>query len=145
MSEQNQSQRKDAGKPLYHLLPPEVVRLITRDTALAREVAELTSFWERKGELSVPLVNDDVVAVLAFGGQKYAPHLWEQNPMTFTRVYRSAVSHALKEFANPGSVDEESGLPHVAHYRANHLFLATYVLRGYHDLDDRPDLTRGSL
>ncbi len=160
MPEQNQTQRKDAGKPPYHLLPPEFIQFAYAnpqfpyanagpDIGVAEALSQLED-WVQNPELTadylpMPEIGkelDDTCYVLGFGAQKYAPHAWERNPMTFTRVYRSARSHALKEIANPGSLDEESGLPHLAHFYANLVFLITYQLRGYTDLDDRPDVSR---
>ncbi len=162
MPEQNQTQRYDAGKPPYHLLPPEFIKFAYAnplfpyanagpDIGAAEALSQLED-WVQNPEatadyLPMPSIGkelDDMCYVLGFGAQKYSDYGWERNPMTYTRVYRSARSHALKEIANPGSVDEESGLPHLAHFHANIVFLITYQLRGYHDLDDRPDVGRGS-
>lgn len=160
MTEQNQTQRLDAGKPPYHLLPSEFIKFayanpqypyadVGDDIGLPEALSQLED-WVQNPEagpdqLPLPSIGkelDDTCYVLGFGAKKYAPHQWERNPLVYSRVYRSARSHALKEIANPGSLDEESGLPHLAHFYANLMFLVTYQLRGYTNLDDRPDVRR---
>lgn len=79
-----------------------------------------------KGKLRITLVPRqiirDIAAVRGFGTEKY------KDPDNWKRVekerYRDAVCrHLLAYLDDPKSVDEESGLPHLAHLATNVAFL----------------------
>ncbi len=72
----------------------------------------------------------DVVKVLSFavrpkeqGGKGYVPHSWRQVPEG-RRRYLSAMYRHLAAIERGEEVDDESGLPHLAHVATNALFLA---------------------
>jgi hypothetical protein len=62
--------------------------------------------------------------------------------MSWRRVKRAAITHLDKFWSRTADMDEESGLPHLAHSVWNLMTLLTYWL---HDLgtDDRPTLPGG--
>lgn len=79
----------------------------------------------------------EVSKVLAFGANKYAPRNWEKG-IKFTRVYAAALRHALAHRAGV-EFDEETGLPHLAHFACCVLFLTTFMNRNMFQWDDRAE------
>lgn len=84
---------------------------LTRATATMLEITDLTT----------------VGKVLAFGAKKYGENNWQKVEKGLDRYYSAAVRHgdaeldAVSDVPPPGrfellDVDEESGLPHAAHY-----------------------------
>jgi len=63
----------------------------------------------------------EVAKVLTFGAKKYQPNNW-QNVKPRRRYYRALISHAWAR-ALGEKIDQESGLPHMAHCACNALFL----------------------
>ncbi len=139
--------RDDGGKPDTSLIPPELLlRLLPepmhplvrwfhyadgQDPELGRAlIAALQG--AAAGDLGKGLIN--VAAIWDFGSKKYARHNWEKG-LAFSRMYRSAINHALKSLTETN--DEESGKPHLWHYACNVAMLWTMVERGRTDLDDR--------
>lgn len=56
----------------------------------------------------------EVVSVLMFGAEKYAPENWKGVPDGFNRYMNGALRHTLARL-NGEFVDQESGLPTLAH------------------------------
>ena len=77
---------------------------------------------------------DDVAAVLAYGAKKYADRNWERG-LAWGRLSGALMRH-LSQFHQGQLVDEESGLPHLAHMACCALMLHGLVKRG-HGNDDR--------
>lgn len=84
----------------------------------------------------------EVVKVLAFGAQKYAPRNWE-NGMAWSRCFASLQRH-LTAWWQGEDRDPETGILHVAHVACNALFIVAYQLRGA-GLDDRPSKVKPTL
>jgi len=76
-----------------------------------------------------------VVAVLKFGAQKYAPRNWEQG-MDWDRPFSAAMRH-LTAWYEGEDKDPETGLSHIAHALCCLLFLMSYQLRSI-GKDTRP-------
>lgn len=76
----------------------------------------------------------DAMDVAAWGATKYGEiGGWRKIPDGY-RVFRAAASRHLKaELDSPGSLDEESGKPHTAHFLANVLFALWHLEN--HSLD----------
>jgi hypothetical protein len=70
---------------------------------------------------------DDVAAVLAYGAKKYADRNWEKG-MAWGRLLRASIGH-LASWARGIELDEESGLPHLAHAACSVLMLGALVKR----------------
>lgn len=64
----------------------------------------------------------EVVAVLDYGAQKYAPDNWRKVPDARRRYHNAAMRHLVASFEGE-VVDQESGLPHLAHAACCLLFL----------------------
>lgn len=75
-----------------------------------------------------------VAEVYTMGAAKYAPRQWEGG-MDWGRVYSAAQRH-MSLFWSGQDLDEESGLPHLAHAAWNLLALLEYA-ETHPDLDDR--------
>lgn len=72
---------------------------------------------------------EDVVKVLQFGREKYAENTWQNvgpdeygNPPLVR--YQDALKRHLAAFNRGETIDEESGLPALAHVACNALFIA---------------------
>lgn len=63
---------------------------------------------------------EDVVKILTFGANKYAPNNWQQ--VESDRYYAALMRH-LSTWRQGEDMDSESGLPHLAHAMCNVLFL----------------------
>lgn len=77
---------------------------------------------------------DEVAAVYAYGAAKYAPRNWETG-LAWGRLLAAALRH-LAAWARGIELDDESGLPHLAHAMCCLLMLRASVLRGI-GTDDR--------
>ena len=77
----------------------------------------------------------DLAKVLAQGAQKYAERNWERG-MRWSTCYGCALRH-LFAWQGGEDLDQESGLPHLAHVMANIAFLLEYR-KTCPALDDRP-------
>ena len=63
-----------------------------------------------------------VVRVLDFGARKYGRDNWKDVPNADTRYFAAAMRHMVAHHSgNP--IDDESGLPHLAHAVASLLFM----------------------
>lgn len=71
---------------------------------------------------------EDVVKVYTFGAQKYGPHTWRHLPDGLQR-YKAALLRHLVSFDRGEEIDEESGLPALAHMAWN----AIAMLSVWHD------------
>ena len=65
--------------------------------------------------------------VLAYGAQKYAPSGWLTVPDAVPRYRAALMRHALA-MLDGEELDQESGLPHIAHVATNALFLLHFYL-----------------
>lgn len=63
-----------------------------------------------------------VVQVLTYGAKKYAPNAWRLVPDAKDRYFAAALRH-LTAWRDGERLDEESGLPHLAHAACCVLFL----------------------
>ncbi len=76
----------------------------------------------------------ELAKVYTMGAVKYAPENWRKG-MAWSRMYGSAMRHILA-FQQGEEVDEESGLPHLAHAIWNLFSLLDYTV-SHPELDDR--------
>jgi hypothetical protein len=92
------------------------------------------------GKLPWELLPEDaleqVVRVLQFGAQKYAPRNWEKG-IAYTRVY-GAIRRHLVAWLKGEELDPETGISHLAHAACEILFALTFETRGMKECDDRP-------
>jgi hypothetical protein len=65
---------------------------------------------------------EDVVKILTFGSEKYGPNNWQEVEDAGNRYYAALMRH-LAANRKGESMDEESGLPHLAHAMCNVVFL----------------------
>lgn len=80
-----------------------------------------------------------VVAVLAFGAQKYSVRGWEAG-IDFSRLFSAAMRHMTAWWYGEDT-DPETGISHLAHAVCCLLFLLAFVQRRMSTLDDRPRVT----
>jgi len=73
-------------------------------------------------DLVLPEFEDALAEVLTFGAQKYAAHSWKNVPDLEVRYY-SALRRHMNAWRAGEWLDEESGLPHLAHAACNIYFL----------------------
>jgi hypothetical protein len=78
---------------------------------------------------------EQIVLVLKYGAQKYAPRNWELG-MAWSRPFGALIRHAQSWFRGE-DVDPETGLSHMAHAGCCVLFLLAFAIRG-EGTDDRP-------
>ena len=76
----------------------------------------------------------EVAAVYSYGAKKYAARNWE-NGMDWGRVYAATQRH-LHSYWGGQDIDEESGLPHLAHATFGLLTLITFATT-HPELDSR--------
>ncbi len=77
---------------------------------------------------------EQVALVLAAGGRKYGDTNW-RNGMPYGRVLGAGLRHVFA-FMRGEDLDDETGLPHLAHAVCCFLFALTYSLTGTGE-DDR--------
>lgn len=77
---------------------------------------------------------EEMVRVLEFGAQKYAPNNWKKG-LPVNQICESTLRH-LFAFMNGEDVDEESKLNHIAHAQCNLMFLQ-WMLANKPELDNR--------
>jgi len=58
---------------------------------------------------------EEVVKVLTYGAEKYAPDNWQKVETPIERYYAAMMRHITAWRAHNESLDKESGLPHLAH------------------------------
>jgi hypothetical protein len=68
---------------------------------------------------------EDIVAVLQYGAEKYAPRNWESPGFAYLRLWAAAIRH-LMAWRRGDTFDDESGLHHLAHAVCCILFLLQY-------------------
>ncbi len=79
----------------------------------------------------------DIAAVMAFGAKKYDDHNWLKG-FPHSRIKDALDRHLLLHWSGE-ELDEESGLPHLAHAGCCLLMLAEYNRDpAFASLDDRP-------
>jgi hypothetical protein len=86
--------------------------------------------------LSAPNANRLKAAVYTFGANKYGRDNWKSG-FKYMSIIDSLMRH-LQKFVSHEDIDEESGLPHVAHILWNAEVLAE-MFEIHKDLDDRKD------
>lgn len=69
-----------------------------------------------------PAFSEDLAKVLTMGAQKYGPENWKFIDNAIPRYYDALMRH-LEAWRQNEEIDEESGLPHLAHAAANIMFL----------------------
>lgn len=73
----------------------------------------------------IPPYSEEMIArVLTMGAKKYSVRNWELG-MDWDRCINSLMRH-LNKFRQGVNMDEESGLPHIAHVAVNAIFLLEY-------------------
>lgn len=89
----------------------------------------------RKNDLSktrwdlVPLVAVEQVAkVLTFGAVKYEANSWQRLENAESR-YQAALLRHLTLWQDGEAIDQESGLPHLAHVACNAIFLLWFEIK----------------
>lgn len=134
------TQKLDAGKPRFDLLPWGDFSIGDANDAVGEVFAALAVWWSGRPFVYQPRIPRQqlagIAAVLAFGAAKYEPRGWEKG-ILYSRIFAAAARH-VDAFAKGEIIDPESGLPHQHHFWCNALFLAVYQARGRTDLDDRP-------
>ena len=83
--------------------------------------AELGRGYELKKDYGKPMWDllpfgpvGQIVDVLTFGARKYAPDQWQQVPDARRRYFAAMMRH-LNAWWSGERIDDESGLPHLAH------------------------------
>ncbi len=69
---------------------------------------------------------EEIVKVLTYGANKYAPNNWKLVQEPIDR-YKAATLRHLSAYMQGEELDQESGLPHLAHAGTNILFLLSFV------------------
>lgn len=73
-------------------------------------------------DLIPPLAEREVAKVLEYGARKYAPDNWRKVDDATNR-YLAAVRRHLNAWQTGEAIDQESGLPHLAHAATSLLFI----------------------
>ncbi|MGH9428669.1 MAG: dATP/dGTP diphosphohydrolase domain-containing protein [Terriglobia bacterium] len=81
---------------------------------------------------------DEVARVYTYGARKYADRNWELG-MSWGRVFAAVIRH-LSKWAMGERLDDESGLPHLAHAAWGTLTLLAYETRRSGTDDRAPSL-----
>lgn len=77
-------------------------------------------------DLIPPQAIKDIADVLTYGAKKYDAHNWRDNGgLAYSRVYAAAQRHMLS-FWDGQSLDEETGMSHLAHAACCIIFLMSY-------------------
>lgn len=76
----------------------------------------------------------EVAKVYSFGAEKYEPYNWCRG-YDWSLSFSSLIRHA-EQFWSGQDIDEESGLPHLAH-AVFHCLALLYFMENHQDLDDR--------
>jgi hypothetical protein len=77
-------------------------------------------------DLIPPQAIKDIAEVLTYGAKKYDAHNWRDNGgLAYSRVYAAAQRHLLS-FWDGQSLDEETGMSHLAHAACCIVFLMSY-------------------
>lgn len=101
----NEMMRDNSGKPRVSIFPPVVYQLFLANVSAGKENAFIHA----------------VVEILDFGATKYDLHNWKKAG-SWHKCADSAIRHFMKWRAGE-EIDQESGLPHLAHYACNLCFL----------------------
>ena len=106
---------------------------------------ELARFQEGEDDSAQKALNvasselmEQTVGVLVFGAKKYKEWNWAKG-MPWQVPIECCLRHARKIIEQDEDIDEESGLPHMAHICCNLVMLAWFV-RYYPDGDNRPPI-----
>lgn len=79
---------------------------------------------------------EQVVEVLRFGANKYAPRNWEQG-IDYDRLFDAILRH-LTAWWSGETYDPETKINHLAHAICDLMFLLAYSIRGKNKFDNRP-------
>ena len=90
-------------------------------------------------DLLPPEVLEQITAILTGGAEKYGARNWEQG-MSWGRLFAAAQRHQWR-FWSGAEMDEESGLPHLAHAIVSLMFLLEFANRDMRSFDDRQHST----
>lgn len=99
------------------------------ENAMSNEGGRRDDHGKTRWELMAWDALEQVARVSTMGAKKYAPRNWEKG-MLYSRVIGSMHRHYIRWWVYGEKVDEESGLPHLAHMAWNALAILTYELRG---------------
>ena len=119
------------------------VRFLNSQSSVVGWLGELTAAENHllRGDDPVKLLYS-VGEVLTMGAKKYAPRNWEQG-LSYVDTVDCIIRHGLKYLhaVETGDetlkLDEESGLPHVAHMLCNIMFLLHFEQESGKGIDDR--------
>ena len=120
---------KAAKKPAKKVAPAQVSNSGARDTFMAPRRAmyqPTAAAWKGDaGKVRLDLLPfaalEDVARVLEYGAAKYQPQGWRHVAGGHDRYVAAALRH-LHAHAGGETLDEESGLPHLAHAACSILF-----------------------
>lgn len=118
----------------------------TLDTPNAKKTQDIPDFlMEAPGvkydtgklrfDLIPPKVIQELAEVYTMGAAKYEPRNWEKG-IEYSRIY-AAVQRHLNQYWAGQNLDEESGLPHLAHAMWGMAALLEFE-RTHTEMDDRP-------
>jgi hypothetical protein len=82
---------------------------------------------------------ESVAQVMSYGAKKYSAHNWRRG-ISYSRLIDAAQRHLLA-FNDGHDIDQESGLPHLAHASCCLMFLA-WMAKERPDMDDRYKIER---
>lgn len=75
-----------------------------------------------------------VMAVREYGNRKYgSPDNWRKVENAVDRYHEALLRHVLAVWDDPGAIDPESGLPHLAHIACNTAFLLELIKNDPHN------------
>lgn len=75
---------------------------------------------------------EEIVKILEFGAEKYSANSWQELPNAEERYFEACMRHMVA-IQKGEDVDQESGMPHLAHAGCNILFLL-HFLKEKHDV-----------
>ena len=139
-NERGSGARYNDGKPDFSLVPLHIIARgylgNTPGSNGQRLAASLFALGQyqitgQRGHLNlaIRLVSfawDDCARVLEYGRNKYAAWNWSKG-MKWSAPLACAGRHALKVLQKDELIDDESLLPHIGHYLANLVMLATFI------------------
>lgn len=70
---------------------------------------------------------EPIVRVLMFGAEKYSPNGWQTVPDGEQRYFSAMMRH-IAAYQSGEAIDQDSGLPHIAHVCCNAIFLLHFYI-----------------